>query len=257
MYNALAKSDGKYEYMAGSNIANASVATIKLEKTSDSYMLPDSTSVATSKAVYNLYEQFVAKSTENTDSAVWAIDTNSTQDKIIIDVPKNFSTEDTCFFSILTKSSKSSTTTITANITSSSYTGTLTGLKIYNPDGTALSRGFAANKNIKLLWVAKNKAFYLISSGSTVSSSRYIYTCTDQETVISYSTLSYNTGDLIHVYRNGVRLFQDLDYSMNEKTEEITLYVRTEEGERIVFETISAVEGGELFWQLQMDLIMN
>ena len=117
---------------------------------------------------------------------------------------------------------------------------TMSGMKILNPDGTTPSRGFLANKNVKFLWVKAKNAFYLVSTGATISASKMVYTCTDQETVISYKDLSYNNGDLIQVYRNGVRLFQDLDYSVNEAKEEITLYVRTEDGEIIVFESISA-----------------
>lgn len=235
MYNALAKSDGKYEYMSGANIANSSIAAIKLEKISDSYTLPDSSSLATSRAVYNLYRQLAAIATENINSTIWALDTSNSVSTIVFGTSDNFRERETCFVSILMKTSKNSSATISANINGTS----VTGIRIYNPDGSILSRGFIANKNVKFLWVKSNNAFYLVSSGTPISSSRLIYSCTDQETVISYKDLSYSSEDLIHVYRNGVRLFRDLDYSVNEATEEITLYVRTEEGERIIFETIS------------------
>ena len=236
MYNALAKSDGKYEYMYGGNIANSSINITKLEKVSDSFTLPDSSSVATSKAVYNLYQQLATMATENINSAVWGLDTSSDQSVIKFSVTEDFRTRDACFISLLMKTNKLSTCTVSADIAGTS----VTGIKIYNPDGTALSRGFLANKNIKFLWVKAKNAFYLVSTGATISSSKMVYSCTDQETVISYKDLSYNNGDLIQVYRNGVRLFQDLDYSVNEAKEEITLYVRTEDGERIVFESITA-----------------
>lgn len=235
MYNALAKSDGKYEYMYGGNIANASISAIKLEKTSDSYTLADSSSIATSKAVYNLYQHLSTIATENIDSAVWALDNTTVNNVISVKLTEDITAKDVCFLSVLMKSNKVSNTAVKLTVN-----GTAKTKNILNPDGTALTRGFMVNKNIKLLWVKEQDRFFLVSSGATITSSRFIYTCTDQETVISYKSLSYNTGDLITVYRNGVRLFQDLDYSVNEAKEEITLYVRTEDGERIVFETISA-----------------
>ena len=62
-------------------------------------------------------------------------------------------------------------------------------------------------------------------------------TCKDDETVIPFNALQYNNSSIIRVYRNGVRLFQDLDYHMDKMAETITLFVRTELDERIVFES--------------------
>ena len=72
-----------------------------------------------------------------------------------------------------------------------------------------------------------------------LTTTRYIHTCRDDERDISYNMLGYEVGSVIRVYRNGVRLFEDLDYSINRQTEIITLFTRTEEGERIVFEAMT------------------
>ena len=63
----------------------------------------------------------------------------------------------------------------------------------------------------------------------------------DQETIISFAGLEYSVGSIINVYRNGVRLFENLDYSMDATSETIKLFVRTEEGERIVFEALTGI----------------
>ena len=48
----------------------------------------------------------------------------------------------------------------------------------------------------------------------------------------------YITGEeyKILVYRNGVRLFESIDYSMDTTKKTITVYTNTEEYERFVFE---------------------
>ena len=63
----------------------------------------------------------------------------------------------------------------------------------------------------------------------------------DQETIISFAGLEYSVGSIINVYRNGVRLFENLDYSMDAAAETIKLFVRTEEGERIIFEALTGI----------------
>ena len=66
----------------------------------------------------------------------------------------------------------------------------------------------------------------------------------DKENTIGYSGLLYNTGEdhNIFVYRNGVRLFESIDYSINTSNKTITVYVNTEQYEKFVFEYYS-VEG--------------
>ena len=69
-----------------------------------------------------------------------------------------------------------------------------------------------------------------------LTSTRHIYSCRDQDTEIGFSDLSYDNNSFIKIYRNGIRLFKDLDYSINTQTSTITLFTRAEEGEIIVFE---------------------
>ena len=92
-----------------------------------------------------------------------------------------------------------------------------------------------AGKLLKVL-VNKSNVKVLDITGARLKSTRYIYTCQDQDTVINFNNLTYTNESLIKVYRNGVRLFVDLDYSLNNVNETITLFVRAEDGEKIIFE---------------------
>lgn len=147
IYNSSITPQSKPGYFYGGLLANGSVPTGKLEKVSDRYDLNDSTSIATSKALYNLYKACC---------------------------------------------------------------------ELYGktPDSSSSSSG-----DYKL------------------TTNRYIYTAKDQETKISFDPLYFKSGDQIFVYRNGVRLFESLDYSINITSRTITLYVRTEANDRIVFES--------------------
>lgn len=152
IYNSADTSNGINEYMYGGLLANNSVSINKLEKSSDRYDLADSTSVATSKALFNLYK-FCCEA---------------------------------------------------LGLTPSGSTGTAGSYK--------------------------------------TSSARYVYTIkNDKENTISFSGLSYIAGEEhnIFVYRNGVRLFESIDYSINIANKNITVYVNTEQYEKFVFEYIT------------------
>ena len=153
IYNSKDVSGSVNNYLFGGLIANGSIPIGKLQKYSDRYDLNDPTSVATSKALYNLYLKCCEL----------------------------------------------------LKITPDENTGSVTG-------------------NYKL------------------STSRFVHTCIDAETTISYDGL-YNCEKCeIFVYRNGVRLFDSIDYTVNSTAKTITLYVRTEQNERIVFETHDIVK---------------
>ena len=76
-----------------------------------------------------------------------------------------------------------------------------------------------------------------------ITPNRYVYTIKeDSENTISYKKLMFNK-DCDHdifVYRNGVRQFESIDYSMDTENKTITTYIRTEQHERFVFEYLVA-----------------
>lgn len=227
IYNSTVRSEGQYEHMSGSALANSSVSAIKLEKTSDSYTLNDSSSIATSAAVFNLFSDLSDFVSNITDNAYWGIDLSNSADTIMIP-----SISDECkIINVATSCTKKSTVSLVVGDNGKTY-------NIIYPDGSSLTRGISANRLLKLL-VVNNTAYLLSGHIGELKTARYIHTCVDQETSFSYAGLDYNDGDIINVYRNGVRLFEDLDYSIDKSTQQITVFVRTEEGERIVFEALS------------------
>ena len=136
---------------------------------------------------------------------------------------------------ILLKSNKLANCSLEVGSTSWSQTF----INLYNPNLTVNTANFIAGTLLKIMIIKDNGTIkaVLLESGITNNRSRFIHLCIDQETAISYAGLSYTASDIINVYRNGVRLFQDVDYSINAAAQTITLYVRTEDGERIIFET--------------------
>ena len=153
IYNSAAVSNGNNLYLYGGYITNNSISSTKLEKVSDSFTLPDSTCLPTSKALYNLYK-FCCK-------------------MLKIDPETN------------------------------------------TPDIGDLK----------------------------ISTNRFVYTIQqDGENDIPYRKLAFNK-DCDHsiiIYRNGVRQFESIDYSMDTVNKTINMYIVTEKNERFVFEYLIA-----------------
>lgn len=227
IFNSVYEKGTKIDFMSGSKIADSTISITKLEKYSDSYSYADGNSVATSKAVANLYNDLTAAINANNQNLFHCPDLSITNDKITVNIGRAATDGDVIVAT--TASVKASSVVLSINNTS---------YNIITPDGSALTKGFRNNQVIKFK-ISSNKAIILSGISNEIRTNKYIYDCEDQEYIIPFSGLAYNTGDLIHVYRNGVRLFQDLDYSLNTANETITLFVRTEQGERIIFESLS------------------
>ena len=226
IFNSAYQDGGKVQFMSGSKIANSTISITKLEKYSDSYFYPDGNSVATSKAVANLYNELISVINSNNQNLFNCPDKSISNDNIIAIINRDAENGDVIV--VTTASQKISTVKLTINNTT---------YDIKTPDGNVLNRGFGNNQVLKFK-IDNGIAILLSGITNEIRSNRYIYDCQDQELTIPFKSLLYNTGDLIHVYRNGVRLFQDLDYSINTTSETITLFVRTEQGERIIFESL-------------------
>lgn len=248
LYNATDAGDGDYTAFSGAQIVNKSISSAKLEKISDSYTLPDSTCVASSKAVNDLFSDFMNSNATNNGKILWAFDSSTNQSNIVITSNDqnyknildniNANNDDPVVLNIVTASEKNTYVDLVIEYTGSGASNVNLG-NIKQLDGSTLPSKIPANKLIRILIDTRSLIPKIISNNSAASTSKWIYTCQDQETIISFTGLAYEYGDKIDVYRNGVRLFQDLDYILDSAQEIITLFVRTEEGERIVFESTS------------------
>lgn len=237
IYNSSSAGAGTYTTIYGGNIANLSINSAKLEKTTDSFLLNDSTTIATGKAVYNLYNEMTDALNEDPKHALWCVDSSVQNDSIILESPIDILDNDTFYVCVPIQMAKASSLrvsvhNVTTGTTSASY-------PVTQPNGSVLVRGFPENASVKLLWVKSAQAFWAITNPvSKIKSANYLYIAKDQDTEISYATLPFDADGLLTVYRNGVRLFEPLDYSNDEINRSITLRVRTEEAESIVFEVI-------------------
>ena len=239
IFNSAYEDGGKVKFMSGAKIADSTIPISKLQKYSDSYSYADGNSVATSKALANLYTDLSTVINSNNQNMFTCAD-SFTGDSCIDIIIDDINPKDGDIFIVTTAGLKLSTCTLQFKIYKHSISGTTIIIKLYNiktPDGNSLVKGFANNQVLKFKIEGEN-AILLSGISSEIRTSRYIYDCMDQEYTIPFDNLSYNTGDLIHVYRNGVRLFQDLDYYIDNTKEIITLFVRTEQGERIIFESL-------------------
>lgn len=238
IYNTKAIS-GANEYIYGHNIADGSIPSSKLEKLSDSYTLNDSTSVASSSALYKLFYAVLYELHSNNKALLWGIDNNDTN-------YMNFSTQETisngAIITLTLLKDKTSFSNIRINDTNYS---------LKNIDGSNFRpTKIKAGTTIRILLDTSSMLAYVLSDNIFKNKKvQSVFTCTsDNEgiTTIPYDFNSNNdpSSDII-VYRNGVRLFEYIDYTLNSDNT-ITLEVRVNgpsasnplsEGERIVFET--------------------
>lgn len=222
IYNCKDTNDNRYDYIYGGHITNRSIPITKLQKKSDSFMVNDGSSVATSKALYNLFNKVIDLQIKNTDKYVICNDKSTDPNKIQIKIEQEL--QEGMIFEIGLHSKKSSNAKLIINDTE---------YIIHTFDAQLNKQQLPSNVLVKFMYY--NKTIYLAEAAATYPS-RYIYTCKDQEVEIPFVELNYSINNCIFVYRNGVRLFEDLDYFINWANRTITLFVRTEEGERIVFE---------------------
>lgn len=234
IFNTVYEEGGTLEFISGSKIADNTIPLCKMEKYSNSYNYPDSSSIATSKALSDMYQNLVQAINANNQTVFHCPDvSNKNQSVIRANINRAPANNDILF--VTTDCDKRAGTTLTVGTYSNSISPI--SYQIVYPDGGAVPKGYKSNQVVKFK-IDNGKAILLNGDEPELRESKYSHNCLDQEYNISFANLDYKAGDLIHVYRNGVRLFRDIDYSINLSKEIITLFVRTEENEHIVFEAI-------------------
>ena len=239
IFNSVITGDStKINTISGNTLVNHSIQSTKLEKVSNSYMINDPTSIATSSALYNLYNALSELVINSYQNIIWGPDTSILNSLISVTTDKDFENLSGPFVvnTIVACNKKSSV--MFALRYNDDYIYTM-DLKYVN--NTSLKRGIPVNRAISVLAYPKKNIAYIISGGlNGLKSSRYIHDCISEETDISYSELNYSIGDIITVYKNGIRLFEDIDYSIDTDNEIITLFVNAEENDRIIFEALNS-----------------
>ena len=215
----------------GASIANKSISIDKLYKTSD-LIRNDSSSIATSAAVYSLFN--ILTMTVETNNIFWSIDDNITS-YLKCKIDENINQSAIITITTINKKTDLSKIVITKDNTDKEYS-----LKLINSDENITSV-IPAGRTIRIIIDDINNKAYLISDNIySLQKTRYVYTCTEDGGFdISYAGLNYEPTSIIDVYRNGVKLFEGIDYHRNIYAEKIVLYVRKNEGERFVFEALT------------------
>lgn len=229
IYDALAATKLN-EVINGADIANKSISIDKLTKTSN-LIKNDESSIATSAAVYNLFN--LITEIAQTNNSFYTIDENNTNYlKCSIDSTINKMT----ILTITTIKSKTdlSKIIITQNNIDIEYA-------LNTIDNNIPITTIAAGKTVRIaINTENNRAYLLTDNVYSCKRSKYVYRCrNDGGYTISYTGLNYEPSSIIDVYRNGVKLFEGVDYYIDKSLELISVYVRINEGEIFVFEALT------------------
>ena len=236
MYNALAYKDSTRKYMDGKNISMNTLPTNRLEKVSDAYTLNDPSSVASSKAIYDFGKDFFDNISQNAKNSAYFYDIG---DERTIEFRANQTgalDEHIFMCNVLLASNKAFNSTVTVR---NNQDDIVRDLPIVDASGKTITRGFPRGKILKLLWVKKDRNFKVLSTDiSQLRNARLVRKCVESEENIEFDTLAYPIGSCFTIYRNGIRIFEDIDYSIDYKEQIVHLFNRTEEGEVIVIEAL-------------------
>ena len=225
------------KHIDGKLLTSKSISINKLEKKSDSYNINDSGSVATSAALYNLYKDTLELNSQQADNVVWCSDISEYDNFIHIESDKNIIDYDVFVCNVFIGKAKRYNATALIK-----YNGTdaETNIMVYDAYGRTITRGLPAGKIARFVWIKSEYALRLITTDiNAFRKTKYVYSCIDGETKITYDLMDYTIGADISVYRNGIRLFEDIDYHINYRDEYITLYNPARSDDKIVFEAIS------------------
>ena len=229
IYNATDVGQPNTDSINGGQITRGSISYNKLEKVSDQYTLNDGSAIASAKAVYNLYSDFSDAINNANGSSYFVMDQSDLATRMEINLsPYGTTMPDSRYILLNIIPSVKKNANFDLNVR---FADRVMTYSVITDSGVPMGR------MIKIL-INASMAKPLTLVEDMLTTTRYIYTCEDAETTISYRGLEYAVGAQIYVYRNGVKLFPDLDYSINKADETIELFVRTELDERIVFEAL-------------------
>lgn len=256
IYNVSSKGSTSFQHLSGTSIISGTIPASKLARITDSYLVNDSSTVASAKSVYNLYESIRDSLSEELTNCSFSVDYSTTNNNIRIlfnTLPKGITTKnnrleipDGFMFNILCTNGKQFSNydleiSYVDPLDKILKTATINVISSYGNNATPnISKGSI----IKMVYISQNNttagSAYLVSA-SVLKRQTSMHRCIDQETNIQVTGFNIEYGGLLNVYRNGIRLFEGIDYTFDEVGGTITLLVRTEEDELIIFESITAL----------------
>lgn len=201
----------------GSSINRGTIQSDKLAKTSGSYLLNDSTSIATSAGLKGIYDLVAALCNEK-NITVRCRASKVDEDKYELHMPNNFiDVLDGDIFCIKFDSDVSENAKIT-------YKGK--SYPIYTSSTTPIKENeICENDELYFQYNSTDGRFY-VTNGMAYRIDQFNYNkVIDTETnIFSYDETTFLPGyDTLTVYLNGLRLIKKINYNINYKTKTITL----------------------------------
>ena len=232
IYNTYDVEGSSKSAIDGHQLANYTIDINKLAKTSDSYTSNDREALATSKAVYDLYCNISSLIAGSESRVAYVRDASGTNPNVLtINLANDNIKIDSSFKMINVLLDYPKYSQFRLDVIHNTLSGTT--VSTYDID---LDHGIGSNRLVRFL-LSANTVKVLEIEDLHFTTTRYIHFAKDAEVDISFKDLVYSAGSIIKIYRNGVRMFVDLDYSIDITTQLIHLFNRTEENERIVFES--------------------
>lgn len=227
-YNSATPDTGVLLIMDGKYITPYSIETNRLAQTSDSIDLNNPESVATSRAVCtvrNVLNERIDSIAGNVSVTCFA-DEASTATELIVKIP-NYILADSNMIHIRLREDLGPNATLQINDEPA--------MPIYNGNNR-VEAGPKAGEIINVSFSSLENRFYIYGVSTFKLQTTYSHVSPDEGTSTINFNLSYNPlVDKLDVYYNGIKLFPDVNFTLNESSIEL-LDFTTEAGDLFTFE---------------------
>ena len=235
IYNTTNLTSTESNTIDGHIITNNSININKIDSVTNSYLINSQDTLPSSSAVYNMYKDLSDIITQSgnksafckdlTPDATGFITINVANDEIVLSDHYII-----CTIPIENIKDKNVELTVT------SLNNLIDRESINSKYNLIFNDKLSSGKILKLL-INTNDCIILNVYDFKFNCTRYIYySSTGNELDIDWSKLDYNDNGILEVYRNGIRLFKDLDYTLDIPNRILKLFVKTSEADRIIFE---------------------
>lgn len=232
-YNSSTPDTGVLLVMDGKYITPYSIETNRLANVSDAINLNDPTAIASSKAVKTLYDVISQRIDSIAGNKSISATSMGTATELIAKVNPEYELADTNNIYLRLHVNLGASATLKIN--------DYPAFPIYSGN-TKVASGPQAGDILELSFNALENRFYVYNTTRyRLLKSNYIYYAKAGETRINFDIPSYNALiDNLHVYQNNSRLFEQVNYYLNETSIDLIGY-ESEEDDVFVFEVDQVV----------------
>lgn len=233
IYNSLTPETGVLLVMDGKYITPHTIETNRLAEVSDSIDLNTNDAVASARAVCtlrNVLNERIDGLAGNV-SVTCLADSSSTSTELVVKIP-NYKLKDSNMIHIRLREDLAPNATLQVNDE--------VALPIYDGNNR-VSAGPVAGEIINVSYSSLENKFYIYGVSTFKFETTYYHNSPDPGTTTIPFNLSYDVlVDKVNIFYNGVRMFPDINYTMNESSIEL-LDFESEAGDLFTFELIQIV----------------